>query len=102
MKQNGTKISSSAEDIADKYNAKIVFKPGKSNKTWFLFNQSRREHQCDFILFLDDPRICYSIREQICVGVWPKPKGFESKGYAKNLQIKSRCIDASKCDGCVF
>lgn len=33
MKQNGTKISSSAEDIADKYNAKIVFKPGKSNKT---------------------------------------------------------------------
>lgn len=27
--------------------------------------------------------------------MWPKPKGFESKGYAKNLQIKSRCIDAS-------
>lgn len=40
--------------------------------------------------------MCYSIREQICVGVWPKPKGFESKGYAKNLQIKSRCVDASK------
>lgn len=49
-----------------------------------------------FPLFSDDPRLCYSIREQICVGVWPKPKGFESKGYAKNLQIKSRCIDASK------
>lgn len=40
--------------------------------------------------------MCYSIREQICVGVWPKPKGFESKGFAQNLQIKSRCIDASE------
>lgn len=40
--------------------------------------------------------MCYSIREQICVGVWPKPKGFESKGYAKNLLLKSRCVDASK------
>lgn len=40
--------------------------------------------------------MCYSMREQICVGVWPKPKGFESKGFARNLQIKSRCIDASK------
>lgn len=40
--------------------------------------------------------MCYAIREQICLGVWPKPKGFESKGYAKNLQIKSKCVDASK------
>lgn len=30
MKQNGTQISMSAEDIADKYNAKIVYKPGKN------------------------------------------------------------------------
>lgn len=29
MKQNGTQISKSADEIAEKYNAKIVFKPGK-------------------------------------------------------------------------
>ncbi|XP_055319411.1 NAD kinase 2, mitochondrial isoform X2 [Sitodiplosis mosellana] len=70
IKQNGINTHLNAEDIADKYNARIMFPP-------------------------DDPRLCYAIREQICVGVWPKPKGFESKGYAKNLLIKSRCIDAS-------
>ena len=45
---------------------------------------------------LEDPRLCYSIREQICVGVWPNPKNFESRGFAKNLYVKSRCVDASK------
>lgn len=49
-----------------------------------------------FFLSLDDPRLCYSIREQICVGVWPHPKGFESIGFAKTILIKSRCLDASK------
>lgn len=44
----------------------------------------------------DDPRLCYSIREQICVGVWPNPKGFESRDFSQNLYVKSRCIDASK------
>ncbi|XP_075165516.1 NAD kinase 2, mitochondrial isoform X2 [Haematobia irritans] len=43
----------------------------------------------------DDPRISYSIREQICVGVWPSPKDFESRGFVKNLFVKSRCIDAN-------
>ncbi|XP_065086602.1 NAD kinase 2, mitochondrial isoform X2 [Ochlerotatus camptorhynchus] len=43
----------------------------------------------------DDPRLCYSIREQICVGVWPNPKGLESRGFAKQITVKSRCIDAS-------
>lgn len=47
------------------------------------------------IFFLDDPRLCYSIREQICVGVWPNPKGLESRGFAKTFFVKSRCIDAS-------
>lgn len=44
----------------------------------------------------DDPRLCYSIREQICVGVWPNPKGLESRGFAKQITVKSRCIDASE------
>ena len=30
-----------------------------------------------WLYFTDDPRLCYSIREQICVGVWPNPKGKE-------------------------
>lgn len=45
--------------------------------------------------FSDDPRLCYSIREQICVGVWPNPKGLESRGFATTFFVKSRCIDAS-------
>lgn len=53
----------------------------------------RTHHYCNIS---EDPRLCYSIREQICVGVWPNPKGFESRNFANNLYIKSRCIDASK------
>lgn len=30
------------------------------------------------------------------MGVWPNPKGFESRDFAQNLYVKSRCIDASK------
>lgn len=48
---------------------------------------------CNYIL--DDPRLCYSVREQICVSVWPKPKEFEANGYASTLQIMSRCIEAN-------
>ncbi|CRK92897.1 CLUMA_CG006300, isoform A [Clunio marinus] len=58
------------ELISEEYNRQLVFEP-------------------------DDPRLCYSIREQICIGVWPNPKGFESRDFAQNLYVKSRCIDAS-------
>ncbi|XP_073845223.1 NAD kinase 2, mitochondrial isoform X2 [Musca autumnalis] len=60
----------STEELVQKYNQNLLFHP-------------------------DDPRICYSIREQICVGVWPSPKDFESRGFVKNLYVKSRCIDAN-------
>ncbi|XP_011292046.1 NAD kinase 2, mitochondrial isoform X1 [Musca domestica] len=60
----------STEELVQKYNQNLLFPP-------------------------DDPRICYSIREQICVGVWPSPKDFESRGFVKNLFVKSRCIDAN-------
>ncbi|KAM7345798.1 NAD kinase 2, mitochondrial [Cochliomyia hominivorax] len=59
-----------AEQLAQTYNQNLLFPP-------------------------DDSRICYSIREQICVGVWPSPKDFESKRFVKNLFVKSRCIDAN-------
>lgn len=51
--------------------------------------------QSEYSFFLDDPRLCYSVREQVCVSVWPKPKQFEPKGFARTLQIRSRCIEAS-------
>ncbi|XP_065367659.1 NAD kinase 2, mitochondrial isoform X2 [Calliphora vicina] len=60
----------SAEQLSQTYNQNLLFAP-------------------------DDSRICYSIREQICVGVWPSPKEFESKSFVKNLYVKSRCIDAN-------
>ncbi|XP_055627542.1 NAD kinase 2, mitochondrial isoform X2 [Toxorhynchites rutilus septentrionalis] len=58
------------EAISEDYNKNLVFSP-------------------------DDPRLCYSIREQICVGVWPNPKGLESRGFARQITVKSKCIDAS-------
>ncbi|XP_052862163.1 NAD kinase 2, mitochondrial [Anopheles cruzii] len=59
-----------ASTVSEEYNDNLVFPP-------------------------HDPRLCYSIREQICVGVWPNPKGLESRGFAKQMFVKSRCIDAS-------
>ncbi|XP_053685342.1 NAD kinase 2, mitochondrial [Sabethes cyaneus] len=53
------------------------------------------EYNRNLVFLTDDPRLCYSIREQICVGVWPNPKGLESRGFAKQITVKSRCIDAS-------
>lgn len=53
------------------------------------------EYNRNLVFPSDDPRLCYSIREQICVGVWPNPKGLESRGFAKQITVKSRCIDAS-------
>lgn len=55
-----------------------------------------QEYNDNLVFAPDDPRLCYSIREQICVGVWPNPKGLESRGFAKEIFVKSRCVDASK------
>uniref|UniRef100_A0A182I698 NAD kinase 2, mitochondrial n=1 Tax=Anopheles arabiensis TaxID=7173 RepID=A0A182I698_ANOAR len=54
-----------------------------------------QEYNDNLVFAPDDPRLCYSIREQICVGVWPNPKGLESRGFAKEIFVKSRCVDAS-------
>ncbi|XP_058833659.1 NAD kinase 2, mitochondrial [Topomyia yanbarensis] len=53
------------------------------------------EYNRNLVFPADDPRLCYSIREQICIGVWPNPKGLESRDFAKEITVKSRCIDAS-------
>jgi len=63
------KMNINSEDLVEKYNQNLIFPP-------------------------DDPRLCYSVREQICVGVWPSPKEFQSKNFVNNIVVKSRCIDA--------
>lgn len=83
--------------ICDEYNNQLIFPAGKCFSTnikkikfnWILYF-------CLYIILTDDPRLCYSIREQICVGVWPNPKGFDSHGFCRSMLIKSRCMDASK------
>lgn len=37
----------------------------------------------------------YTIRDLICGGVWPQPKGIKSRGFAQKVEIKSNCYDAS-------
>ncbi|XP_017003951.2 NAD kinase 2, mitochondrial isoform X2 [Drosophila takahashii] len=59
-----------AEEIAQRYNQGLLFAP-------------------------DDPRLCYSIREQICVGVWPSPKTFKERDFVQTVFVKSHCIDAN-------
>jgi len=53
------------------------------------------EYNENLVFQTDDDRLCYSIREQVVVGVWPNPKGLPSRGFAKTVFVKSRCIDAS-------
>lgn len=57
-------------EIADQFNERLVFQP-------------------------DDPRLCYSIREEIRCGVWPNPKGLESRQFVNKLFVQSMCLDAS-------
>ncbi|XP_034650423.1 NAD kinase 2, mitochondrial isoform X1 [Drosophila subobscura] len=64
------RLRENAQEIAQRYNQGLLFAP-------------------------DDPRLCYSIREQICVGVWPSPKTFKERDFVKNVFVKSHCIDAN-------
>ncbi|XP_068144259.1 NAD kinase 2, mitochondrial isoform X2 [Drosophila tropicalis] len=64
------RLRENAEEIAHRYNQSLLFAP-------------------------DDPRLCYSIREQICVGVWPSPKTFKERDFVQNVFVKSHCIDAN-------
>jgi NAD+ kinase len=45
----------------------------------------------------------YTIRDLISAGVWPDPKGLAPRGFAKKIEIKSRCFDGGLVvDGGVF
>ncbi|KAH8285485.1 hypothetical protein KR054_009930, partial [Drosophila jambulina] len=65
-----SKLHERAEEIAQQYNRNLLFAP-------------------------DDPRLCYSVREQICVGVWPMPKTFRERDFAQSVFVKSHCLDAN-------
>ncbi|KAH8258481.1 hypothetical protein KR038_012040, partial [Drosophila bunnanda] len=64
------KLLENSEEIAQQYNRNLLFAP-------------------------DDPRLCYSVREQICVGVWPMPKTFKERDFAQSVFVKSHCLDAN-------
>ncbi|XP_034476448.1 NAD kinase 2, mitochondrial isoform X2 [Drosophila innubila] len=64
------KLLENVEEIAQVYNQRLLFAP-------------------------DDPRLCYSIREQICVGVWPSPKTFKARDFVQSVFVESHCIDAN-------
>ncbi|XP_066143092.1 NAD kinase 2, mitochondrial isoform X2 [Euwallacea fornicatus] len=56
--------------LSDIYNKNLVFRP-------------------------DDKRMAYTIRELISAAVWPDPKGIKPRGFAKKIEVKSKCFDAS-------
>ncbi|EDW59924.1 NAD kinase 2, mitochondrial isoform X1 [Drosophila virilis] len=64
------RLRENVDEIAQRYNQGLLFAP-------------------------DDPRLCYSIREQICVGVWPSPSTFKARDFVQSVFIKSHCIDAN-------
>ncbi|XP_055919606.1 NAD kinase 2, mitochondrial [Eupeodes corollae] len=69
--------------------------PGNGNLGNIDAEQIADEYNKNLLFLADDPRLCYSIREQICVGVWPIPKNFPCRNLVKNLFVQSKCIDAS-------
>lgn len=68
-----------AEEISDVYNQRLVFEPGMSMNLTPKCELAEHAFVLFYLFFQcqDDPRLCYSIREQICVGVWPNPKGMD-------------------------
>ena len=42
----------------------------------------------------------YTIRDLISAGVWPQPKGIQSRGFASKLRVKSYCLDAGLVIDC--
>ncbi|KAK9751239.1 ATP-NAD kinase N-terminal domain [Popillia japonica] len=62
--------NSLATILSDLYNKNLVFDP--TQKT-----------------------MCYTIRDLICAGVWPQPKGIKPRGFSAKIKVQSKCYDAS-------
>ncbi|KAF5281825.1 hypothetical protein FQA39_LY05039 [Lamprigera yunnana] len=63
------KVLDKSAQITELYNNSLIFRP-------------------------DDLRLSYTIRDLICGGVWPQPKGIKQQGFCSKLTVKSKCIDA--------
>ncbi|PSN42116.1 hypothetical protein C0J52_02968 [Blattella germanica] len=51
----------------------------------------------------DENRMSYTVRDLISAGVWPDPKGLKPRGFAKRIEVTSRCFDGGLVvDGGVF
>ncbi|KAI4455127.1 atp-nad kinase [Holotrichia oblita] len=62
--------NSLATILSDLYNKNLIFNP--TQKT-----------------------MCYTIRDLICAGVWPQPKGIKPRGFSTKIKVQSKCYDAS-------
>ncbi|KAK9504371.1 hypothetical protein O3M35_010719 [Rhynocoris fuscipes] len=43
----------------------------------------------------DDPRLFYTLRDLICLGVWPDPPGIPSDAFTPSLSVMSKCYAAN-------
>ncbi|CAH0550733.1 unnamed protein product [Brassicogethes aeneus] len=59
-----------AATLSDIYNKNLIFNP-------------------------DDKRLGYTIRDLVSAGVWPQPKGIQSRGFATRIEVRSFCYEAS-------
>ncbi|KAK4886034.1 hypothetical protein RN001_002305 [Aquatica leii] len=62
-------VINKSNQIGDLYNKNLIFKP-------------------------DDRRLSYTIRDLICGGVWPQPKGIKSRDFCTKIRVRSKCVDA--------
>lgn len=47
------------------------------------------------ILFTEDSKLCYSIRDLIITDTMPVPKYLNHRGFCKKITVRSQCIDAA-------
>ncbi|XP_022909606.1 NAD kinase 2, mitochondrial isoform X2 [Onthophagus taurus] len=42
-----------------------------------------------------ETRLAYTIRENICLGVWPQGRDIKRRGFVDTMKVKSKCFDAA-------
>ncbi|KAF5290923.1 hypothetical protein FQR65_LT11505 [Abscondita terminalis] len=58
-----------SKEVSELYNKNLIFRP-------------------------DDERLSYTIRDLICGGVWPQPKGIKPRDFCSKISVRSKCVDA--------
>lgn len=81
-----------AQLLTEEYNKGLIFSPGM-----YLNGRLLRVLFANvmFLCFLvDDSMLAYTVRELISGDVWPSQKDLRPRGFANNIFVKSRCVDA--------